>query len=393
MKASYKTLKAELATELVSILNYWSLNTIDEDHGGFVGKIDFFNNVIPNASKGVILNTRILWSFSASSNFLKTQRYKEICNTAFSYLETYFKDKTHKGVFWELDYKGQPINTRKQVYAQVFTIYALSEYYMFSKNETAKSWAVEIFNTIETYAKDNDHKGYFEAFNGDWSPIEDMRLSNKDLNASKTMNTHLHILEAYTSLLKIHNSKAVKASLKLLVELFFEKFLNADYNFELFFDNKWRLLSNSVSFGHDIEAEWLIIDATRTLGDKELIEKSEVIAIKVADNFLENALNADGAVMNEKNRKTGHTDDDLHWWPQVEALIGLDYAYKLTNNQKYINASLKIWAFTKKNIIDTKNGEWHFRVDKNNSPYTVEHKVSMWKAPYHNSRACIILNS
>jgi len=393
MTEAHKNIKSELSSELIRILDYWKNNTVDKVFGGFVGEIDFFNTIIPKASKGIILNTRILWSFSAASNHLKTQAYIEICDAAFTYLKTHFKDTTHKGVFWELDFKGQPINKRKQVYAQVFTIYALSEYYLFKKNEDAKSWAIDIFNTIENFAKDTEHHGYFEAFNEDWSPIEDMRLSEKDQNASKTMNTHLHILEAYTTLLKIYDNDSVKHALKALINLFFDKFLNSDYNFELFFDDQWNLLSNSISYGHDIEAAWLIIDAARVLRDEALISKSEAIAIKVADKFLDTALNTNGGVVNEKNRKTGHVDNDLHWWPQVEALVGLNYVYKLTNDEKYINASKKIWAFTKSHIIDHKNGEWHFRVDKNNTPYKKEHKVSMWKAPYHNSRACIIINS
>ncbi|WP_298514538.1 AGE family epimerase/isomerase [uncultured Kordia sp.] len=393
MTEAYKNLKLELHKELLNILQYWETHTIDEEHGGFVGKIDFFNNHVPKASKGIILNTRILWAFSASANHLNTEKYRTLCDQSFAYIQTYFKDTYHKGVFWEVDFTGKPINKRKQIYAQVFTIYALSEYYITTKNESAKSWAIDLFNTIEKYAKDTLHGGYFEAFHEDWSPIKDMRLSKKDLNASKTMNTHLHILEAYTSLLKIHDSIEVKKALRSLIHLLFDKFLNVDYNFELFFDDQWKLLSHSISYGHDIEAAWLIIEAAKAVDDSNLIKKANSIAIQIADNFLATALHKNGAVLNEKNRKTNEIDTDLHWWPQVEAMIGLDYAYQLTQHQKYIEASLKIWSYTKKHIIDHTHGEWYFRVDENNNPYTIEDKVSMWKAPYHNARACIVLNT
>lgn len=392
MNEGYNQLKSELNSEFKNILSYWTNNTLDLEFGGFLGKIDHYNNVIPKASKGIILNTRILWSFSAASNHLKTNEYKVICERAYNYLKDFFKDKNYKGVYWELDHLGNPINKRKQVYAQAFTIYALSEYYEYSKNEEAKIWAIEIFKLIEKYAKDKLNSGYLEAFNEDWSSIEDMRLSNKDMNASKTMNTHLHILEAYTSLLKIYDNNKLKESLKTLVEVFLQKFLNSKNHYELFFNDQWNLLSNSVSYGHDIEAAWLLIEAVKPLEDKALLDQVNAIALKIADTFLQEGIDIDGAVINEKNLTTNHVDTDKHWWAQVEALVGLNYAYNLKNDKKYIDNSLKIWDFTKRNLIDYENGEWFFRVDKKGKIYTQEDKVSMWKAPYHTSRACIILN-
>jgi mannobiose 2-epimerase len=387
----YKELKNDLKIELENILNYWANNTLDQDFGGFLGKRDHFNKIVKKSSKGVILNTRILWSFSAASNHLKTEKYEEICHRAYHYLNDFFRDTINKGVFWELDYLGNPINKRKQVYAQSFTIYALSEYYIFTKNEEAKKWAIEIFNLLEKHAKDTLNKGYFEAFKEDWSPIKDMRLSHKDINASKTMNTHLHVLEAYTSLLKIYDNQQLKESLNMLVEVFLEKFLNTENHYELFFDNEWNLLSDFISFGHDIEAAWLLIEAAKMIGGDEILQKTKRVALKVADTFLAEAIDKKGAVINEKNRRTNHTDTDRHWWSQVEALVGLKYANDIEHNQKYINASLKIWEFTKEYLIDTKNGEWFFRIDKNEKVYINEDKVSMWKAPYHTTRACVIL--
>ena len=393
MLQTYTDLKSELGLELVNILKYWSEDAIDSEFGGFLGKRDFYNTIIPKSSKGIILNSRILWSFAASANHLKTDAYKSICERAFQYLKTYFKDNTSKGVYWELDYLGNPINKRKQVYAQAFTIYALSEYYIYSKNEEAKNWAIEIFEQLEIHAKDTVNIGYLEAFNEDWSSIEDMRLSDKDMNAAKTMNTHLHVLEAYTTLLKIYDNDTLKASLKMLIELFLNKFLNKNNYYDLFFDEKWNLLSNSVSYGHDIETAWLIIEAAEILKDEALIQKTKIAAIKIADTFLENGIDDEGAVINEKNLTTNHVDTDRHWWPQVEALIGLKYAYALKNDNRYLECSFKIWNFTKKYLLDKEHGEWHFRVDENGNPYTNEDKLSMWKAPYHTSRACIVMNS
>ncbi|WP_418509842.1 AGE family epimerase/isomerase [Corallibacter sp.] len=393
MLIDYKTLKSELNNELYNILNYWTENTLDLKYGGFVGRIDHYNNIIPEASKGIILNTRILWSFSAASNHLKTNEYKNICDRAYEYLKKHFNDPINEGLYWELDFKGNTTNSRKQIYAQAFGIYALSEYYMFSKNEDAKNWAIKLFKLIEKHAKDTKKLGYLEAFNKDWSPIEDMRLSEKDMNASKTMNTHLHILEAYTSLAKIYDNDDLKESLTVLTSLFLNTFLNKENHYELFFDDDWNLLSNSVSYGHDIEAAWLVIEAAKQINNNELLKKANKVAIDVANTFLDEGIDTEGAVINEKNISTNHKDTDRHWWPQVEALVGLKYAYELTNDNKYINASQKIWQFTKNNLLDSKNGEWFFRVDKLGNIYKNEDKVSMWKAPYHTSRACIMLNN
>lgn len=392
MNNLYVDLKNEMRGELKNILDYWSTNTLDTQFGGFQGRISHTNKVIPKASKGIILNSRILWSFSAAANFYKTNEYQSVCDRAYTYLHSFFRDKEHGGVFWEVDFKGKPINSRKQVYAQAFMIYALSEYYESSGNTNALSWAIEIFELLENNAKDEIDLGYTEAFDQEWNTIDDMRLSSKDMNAAKTMNTHLHVLEAYTRLLTVYKNDRLRSALKNLVLLFQTKFLNKNYNYELFFTAKWKLLSSVVSYGHDIETGWLVIEAAKAIGDKSLLQLTEDTAVKVADTFLKEAIDLDGGVFNEKNRATNKIDTDKHWWPQVEAIIGLDYVYLITKNEKYIQDSLRIWEFTKKHMIDSEHGEWHARVNQNGTIYTNEDKVNMWKAPYHTSRACIQLN-
>lgn len=392
MIKEYKTLQKELHEELINILSYWKKFALDKEQGGFVGRILNDNTVIPEASKGIILNTRILWSFSSASNYLQSKAYIDICDRAYLYLKNQFKDNKNNGVFWELDFKGNPINKRKQVYAQAFCIYALSEYYLLTNFSEAKEWAIEIFDLLENFAHDKNKKGYVEAFDENWNSIEDMRLSNKDMNAAKTMNTHLHVLEAYTALYKIYPNKKLKEALAELAELFCTTFLHKNNHFNLFYDKAWKLLSNFVSYGHDIETVWLVTEAAKVINNNKILKKINKITIKVADTFLEEAIDIDGAVLYEKNLTTNKIDRDKHWWPQVEAIIGLKYAHNLTKDQKYLNASYKIWEFTKLNLLDTINGEWFFRVDKNGKVYTEEDKVSMWKAPYHTSRACIEIN-
>ena len=393
MTKKYQSVKDDMRKELDNILNYWTNFGVDHQFGGFVGRRDFNNKLVPDADKGIILNTRLLWSFSAASNYLKTSKYEGLCKRAYDYLNDYFKDNVHEGVFWEVNHLGVPKNKRKQVYAQAFAIYALSEYYLFSGNQEAKEWAFAIFRNLESYARDRRNLGYFEAFNEDWTTIPDVRLSEKDMNVSKTMNTHLHVLEAYTTLLKIHGDPEVNEALQELVMLFQNKFLNESYNYDLFFDENWNLQSSKISFGHDIETAWLVIEAAIALKDESLKRQVQNTAVKVIDAFLLTALDENGAVRNEWDSSSKKLDSDRHWWPQVEALIGLKYGYALTNNKKYLEKSIGIWEFVKAYLIDKENGEWHFRVDSKGYPYETEDKVSMWKAPYHTTRACIIINT
>ncbi|WP_075341473.1 AGE family epimerase/isomerase [Tenacibaculum agarivorans] len=382
-------LKIDLENELKNILTYWEKHTVDDDFGGFIGHIDYPNIKNKQAHKGVILNTRILWSFSKASNYYKDDRYKDVSERSFTYLKEYFKDNKYGGVYWEVNYKGTPINTRKQIYAQAFAIYALSEYYLYSKNEEAKVWAKEIFKFIEENAFDNKYNGYIEAFEENWSAIEDMRLSEKDDNAAKTMNTHLHILEAYTNLYTIYPDDRLEKALQNLIAIFIDKFLSEDGHLHLFFNEQWELKSSVYSYGHDIEASWLLLEAARVIKATETIKELEEIAVKITDHFVKVAIAQDGGVMNEIDTATGQVDTDRHWWQQAEAMAGLYHTYKITEDSRYLDHLFKIWNFIKTSIIDHTYGEWYWLVDKNGHFNTAHEKVGMWKCPYHNTRACI----
>lgn len=386
-----KSIKQELLDEVIALNSYWKNNSIDVKYGGFIGRRDFENKVVENADKGIILNTRILWSFSALYQYLKDPELLPLMNRSFEYLYKNFKDSVHGGVFWLLNYKGNVIDPKKQIYAQAFTIYALSEYYKVTSNLTAKRWAIDIFHLIEENAFDQNYNGYIEAFDEHWQVKDDMRLSDKDVNSSKTMNTHLHILEAYTNLYRIHPVDQVKNALTNLIDLMLEKFLNDKFNFTLFFDNSWKEQSHLISYGHDIEAIWLLKEAAFTIKDQPRIEKTSKTATKVADEFLNKAYTLGMGIINESNPQKAYMDTDRHWWPQIEAIVGLFYVYKQKKDHKYLDVILDIWSYIQGSIIDKKNGEWHFRINKEGIPYKEEDKLGMWKCPYHNSRGLLIL--
>ncbi len=378
----------EIFAELENILDYWELLSVDSKNNGFVGLIDFYNLPDFNADKGIILNTRILWTFSAAYKFYKRDKLKEIAESAFNYIKNNFFDILYGGFYWNLDYKGNPVNKRKQIYAQAFAMYALTEYYQISNDNSVLKDAQDIFKLIEKFSYDPIDKGYIEAFGEDWSSLDDFRLSEKDENAIKTMNTHLHILEAYTNLYKIWRDDKLRQKLIGLIRIFTDHIVNKKtFHLDLFFNEKWEVQSKKISYGHDIETSWLLFEAAEILNDSGLKKEIAGLSLKIAEASIE-GVDIDGGLMNEFNQDTHHLDTDKHWWPQAEALIGFLNAYELSGDRRFLEIFDNSWKFINQYIIDHKNGEWFWRVDRNGLPYK-EVKAGFWKCPYHNSRACI----
>jgi mannobiose 2-epimerase len=389
MKQQLNLLQNELKNELhQNILPYWMLQTIDTHQGGFVGSVGFLNEHIPEAPKGSVLNARILWTFSAAFRFTGNQDYYNTSKRAYNYLINYFFDKQYGGVFWELSYTGEPLNTRKQIYALSFALYGLVEYYRATGEETSLHEAINLFELIERHSFDKEKNGYIEALSRNWQLLSDMRLSDKDANESKTMNTHLHILEAYTNLYRVYKNQRVQHALKNLIELFLNKFINSEFHLNLFFDDGWNLKGDHISFGHDIECSWLLYEAAEVLGEASLIAKVKPLSIAMAKSVLP-AIDSDGGMYNEYKPANNSTDTDKHWWPQAEAMVGFYNAYQLSGDERFVKQALASWNFIKNHIIDKKNGEWFWRVNKKGTPYETDEKAGFWKCPYHNSRACL----
>ena len=385
-------LKVELRAVLnENILGYWLRHSLDEKHGGFIGHINSDNSKEYRANKNIILNTRLLWTFSHAYRQNQNQEYLDLANRAYQYIFQYFRDEEHGGVYWELDYSGKALKMYKHIYAQAFVIYSLTEYYMATKRKEALSWAIEIFKLIEKYSRDTKRGGYIEAFRNDWSGLDDFRLSEKDPNEKKTMNTHLHLMEAYTNLIRISPDASVKEAQISLVNLFFDKFLDDAYHLKLFFNEHWNLKSDIVSFGHDIEAAWLLCEATNVLGDIDLQDKAKNAALKITDTCIEEGMDKDGGIINERSGNSGELDTNRHWWQQAEAMVALMNAWQISGNDKYLISLNKLWKFIKKNIIDHEQGEWYWKVDQDGNPFPEDEKAGAWKCSYHNSRACIEL--
>ncbi|RZK90353.1 MAG: N-acyl-D-glucosamine 2-epimerase, partial [Hymenobacter sp.] len=252
------TYAQEMVAELARITDFWLTHTLDERQGGFIGQMDSAGRIDAQASKGSILNARILWTFSAAYRQTGQPAHLAAATRAFDYLLTHFVDNEHGGIYWLLGSDGQPLNSRKQIYALAFAIYGLSEYYRATQNPRALEASQQLFEWIETYSYDPAHGGYFEAFGRAGESLADQRLSDKDRQAPKTMNTHLHVLEAYANLYCCWPDARLAERLQGLLNTFLTHILDAETgHLRLFFTADWTPVADLISYGHDIEAAWL----------------------------------------------------------------------------------------------------------------------------------------
>ena len=409
-----------------NILPFWLDRMVDYEQGGFYGRIDGSGVLHPDAEKGAILNARILWSFSAAyrvlskvqSSKFKVQSYLEAATRAKDYFIEHFIDREYGGIYWSLDSKGKPLDTKKQFYAIGFAIYALSEYARATGDREALDYAIWLFECIEEHAFDREHNGYIEAMTRDWRPIADMRLSDLDANYPKSQNTHLHIIEPYTNLYRcIREMQAattcnyvpvlgsvlpidivvpmetlarIEGALSNLIDIFTDKILNPDtHHLDLFFEMDWtRGAGRLESYGHDIECSWLLHEAALVLNDPYILNKVEPIVREVA-RASEKGLRPDGSMIHEANLDTGHVDDDLHWWVQAENVVGWYNIWQHFHDEVALDKTVCCWQYIKDNLVDYDNGEWYWSRHADGTVNTVDDKAGFWKCPYHNSRMCL----
>ena len=381
------TYRDEVTRELQSILEYWMLNTPDERRGGFIGRVDEHNRRDEEAPRGLVLNARILWAFSAAWRTTGQWIYRPVATRAYEYLLAFFFDKEYGGAYWSVTASGEPLNTRKQIYGQAFALYGLSEYYKAIGDQGVLDQAIEFYRLVEEHSRDPRFGGYFEAFDRNWTPLEDVRLSEKDANDEKTMNTHLHVLEAYTNLYEIWPNQGLRERIRQLLDVFLLHIVDKDTgHLGLFFTECWEPRSTLVSYGHDIEAAWLLHEAALAIEDGQRAHRLAQLALQLAA-VVEEGLDVDGGLWYE--HADGQFIREKHWWPQAEAMVGYLRAWRISDDPRWWQRSAAVWDFVKKYLRDAQGGEWYWGVTGDHQPMPGEDKAGFWKCPYHNSRACL----
>jgi mannobiose 2-epimerase len=377
-----KELKQELEGD---ILPFWL--SLQDPSGGFWGEVGTDGSVHRDAERGAVLYSRILWTFSAAWGALGTEAYLKAATHAFDYLVTHILDARYGGAFWSVDAHGQPANDKKQLYAQGFAIYGLSEYYRASGSHRALDEAVKLFELVEAWFHDDANGGYREALGRDFGPLDDMSLSAHDINAAKTMNSHLHLLEAYANLYSVWPDDRLRRRVVELLDLLCHKIMTPDGHLGLYFTDSWETVPAACSYGHDIETSWLASECVRILGDDVLRENVERFAMKMAaaGNL---GLLPDGSMAYERF-PDGRTDLSRQWWVQAEAVAGNLWAWRFYGDQEALSRAAATWGYIKDNLLDRERGEWFWGVNADGTTDLDSPKAGLWKCPYHNSRMCL----
>jgi cellobiose epimerase len=382
-------LKHQFETELRrNILPYWINKTPDRQNGGFYGALTNDNQVHNEVERSAVLNSRILWTFSTAARLYQDEAYLSTAKWAMQALTQHFWDHKHEGIYWSVDAAGNPVNDRKHVYAQAFSIYGLSAYYQTTQDPQALQLAKRLFELIDQHTYDPQFGGNIECRARDWSRLEDMRLSSIDLNSSKSMNTMLHLLEACTALTGIWQDAKLTKRFEELIALFSNTIIDSENGHQrLFFDDQWRSLSQNISYGHDIETSWLLLEAAEVSGQSNLIDQAKSNAVKMAQVVFEQSLQPDGSILYEAG-PGGHKVTDRHWWAHAEAVVGFFNAYEISHKDHFLQASTKVWTYIQDHFVDRKDGDWFKLLNENGSPYLEHYKVSPWECPYHHARMC-----
>lgn len=372
-----------------NILPWWSQHMVDQSRGTFLAEITGEGAPNPAPARGVLLTTRILWSYAAAFRVYGDEELLAMADLAYADLMNRFLDADHGGFIWSIGAADMPVASRKQIYGQAFAIYALAEYHRASVRSEPMHLARTVFDLIEEHGRDREHGGYWEAFGRDWSPIEDVRLSEIDRNDPKSQNTLLHVMEAYTNLLRVWPDDRVRSALRDLVTVMIDHVVDPKtHHLGLFFEPDWKVTTDRCSFGHDIEASWLLWDAGMAVQDEALNRRLLPVVLKIAEVTLETAIDDDGALLYEGGPE-GISDYTKEWWPQAEALVGFLNAAQLSGEDRYLEAALGLWDFIESKIIDHTNGEWFRAVDRQGKVISTHEKAGFWKCPYHNTRAAL----
>ena len=385
-----RELRVEMHEELTRhILPFWTTNAADLRRGGVVGYISEDGARDEDAPKGCILHARVLWALSAAHRVLQDDACRSAAERSAIHFSAHFIDASFGGVFWMIDADGRPIDDRKHVYAQAFAIYALAEHFRATDDRRSLDAAIAIFWLVEAHAHDPVRGGYEEAFSRDWKRLDDVRLSDVDANERRSTNTHLHLVEAYTTLYEAWPDARLRARLESLLEIFLAHLIAPDGSHVIaFLSESWEPRSTRISFGHDIETSWLLMDAARALGNPALAERVRAAAMRLAEAVLRDGVDrTEGGIYDASDG--GRIDTDKEWWLQAEAIVGFLAAYQDSDQSAFLYAATGAWEFIRAHMLDRRNGEWRRRVSRDGSESRGGEKVGPWKCPYHNARACL----
>ena len=371
------------------ILPFWMKYTRNPENGGYYGLITADMKIRPGAYRGALLTSRILWTFSTAYRTYHDPAYLDMATYAYNDLVGHFVDPKWGGLYWTITYDGKPLDARKQIYGQAFGIYALAEYYRATGDKAALEQAITIYRLMEEHSRDPVNGGYYDALDRAWNrPVAGQHNLLGD--APKSQNSHIHILEAYTNLLRAWPDAGLRANQHELIEMTIKHIIDPKtHHLILFMKDDWTPISYAVSYGHDIELSWLLVEAANVVGDPALVAQAKPISLDIARATLQQGVDPDGGVLNEGG-PGGYTNTDKDWWPQAEAAVGFLNAYQLSGDPVFFKAAQHSWDFIEAKFVDRVHGDWIESVKRDGTAKPLP-KVSLWKCPYHSGRSCFEL--
>lgn len=390
------------------ILDFWLPRCLDNEHGGYILSYDADGEFAGNDDKMIITQSRMVWLFTRLSRSDAVDGdYLDEARLGYEFLRDEMRDNEYGGYYWEVARDGEVLKPRKHLYGQSFALYALSEYYRATGDEEAEKLMMELFETIDDAAKDHEHGGYREYFEPDWEQVTEGTTylasiepdwSPKESGETvldptlKLMNTHLHLLEAFTTFYRATGHKTARERLHELLDILTNTVVRKDltactdkYNPDWtprLDEEDFRV----VSYGHDLENVWLTMEAADALG------VSTRLFVDLYESLFEFSLDHGYDDKHGGFYFFGPPDSDATnrikaWWVQAECMTSALRMYKETGAERYREVFEETYGFIERHVVDDEHGEWHSGVDGNLEP--VGRKGAMYKGAYHNGRALL----
>jgi mannobiose 2-epimerase len=406
-------MEKSLKTELLDVFYPRSLDTVN---GGFLS--DFTYDWQPGfpQNKMIVAQARHVWTSSNAAMFFNDDKYKKVAEHGYSFLRDKMWDNKYGGFYMIRNREGGPLGPAsadgKTAYGNAFAIYALTSYFRLTGDSSALELARQTFLWLEQHSHDPVYGGYFNNLTreGNLSEKDNKSVARFDRSApdGKDQNSSIHLLEAFTELYKVWPDSIVHRRVKEMLELIRDKIVKDKGYLTLFMERDWTPISyldsaddirkanfsmDHVSFGHDIETAYLMLEASQAIEsgyDKKTLETAK----KLVDHSIENGWdNSKGGLYNEGYWFKGSDsitviDNSKVWWAQAEALNSLLLFSKLyPDEKKYYQDFQKQWEYMKTWLIDHEYGGWYYDGIDNNPESKKVNKTSDWKVNYHESRS------
>lgn len=393
LESSHPDLRARMLAHLgENLLPFWLENGVDHEYGGFLTVLNR-NGSMRGGQKMIVTQSRQIWTFSRLwKNGYHDPRIREAAELGFDFFRRHFWDEEHEGWFWQVSRDGTPEDMSKRTYGHAFVIYAMVEYYRAFEDPAALTLAETTLDVLERHAKDLRHPGYIDFMDRRWQP-------DPDYNGHiKTMNTHLHLMEALTELYMVTGKPLHKERLREVLDILVEKCYMPEYQCcvdgfrydwsraqpeDGYFGEHNRL----TSYGHNVEFGWLMQRAVQVLGLPE--QPYRQMGLSMMEHAMKYGWHEEaGAMCYEGPWRGPATNRAIEWWVQAENAVALDWAHRLTGDDRYLAALRQQVTWILEKQSDRLYGGWYSTLRPDGKPRS-DNKAGVWHAAYHDVRACL----